>query len=92
MADKSLAIEDDVLDKWLNSLDIAAVKESFSKQGYLKIEEIISEQCVKRYSSLYDKLLSGDIDTSVHRHDLGSHGNYISKISIIFSTLMILLP
>jgi len=57
-----------------------------------KIEEIISEQCVKRYSSLYDKLLSGDIDTSVHRHDLGSHGNYISKISIIFSTLMILLP
>jgi len=35
MADKSLAIEDDVLDKWLNSLDIAAVKESFSKQGYL---------------------------------------------------------
>jgi ectoine hydroxylase-related dioxygenase (phytanoyl-CoA dioxygenase family) len=48
-------------------------KEKFLNDGYLVVEELISEQEVQVYLDLYNKFVSREIDAGAHRHDLGSN-------------------
>lgn len=46
-------------------------KEFFNENGYLVIEDIISENEIYEYRSIYDEMLDGTIDTGKNRSDLG---------------------
>lgn len=48
-------------------------KEFFKSQGYLKVESIISPDEINSYREIYDKFLSGEIDSKGRRSDLGGH-------------------
>ncbi|MFT3827474.1 MAG: phytanoyl-CoA dioxygenase family protein [Chitinophagaceae bacterium] len=43
----------------------------FEKNGYVIVEDIITATELKEYRELYDRFLSGDIDTGKNRSDLG---------------------
>lgn len=60
---------------WLLSQDTSIWKSTFDEQGYLMIRDILNEEEVEIYRKIYDRFLSGDINASSHRHDLGSHLN-----------------
>jgi hypothetical protein len=43
------------------------------RDGYFKIDGLLEPQMVAPYQDLYNRLLTGEIDASRHRHDLGTH-------------------
>ena len=45
--------------------------EFFNGNGYLVVENIIEPTQVEKYTEMYDRFLSGDIDTGKNRSDLG---------------------
>ena len=49
------------------------LKDDLNATGFLVIEDVLSKEELKLYASLYDDILEGRVDTSKHRHDLGSH-------------------
>ena len=44
----------------------------YQKNGYLVVEDIISQEEVAEYKRIYDRFLSGEIETGVNRSDLGA--------------------
>lgn len=40
-----------------------------------QLENLLEEPLVDTYRRFYDKFLTGEIDSSRHRHDLGSHAD-----------------
>eukprot|EP00117_Sycon_ciliatum_P040360 scpid53446/ scgid3887/ Phytanoyl-CoA dioxygenase domain-containing protein 1 len=48
-------------------------KEQFATNGYLVIEDVLDQEELDVYKEIYRQLMEGEIDSSSHRHDLGSH-------------------
>ncbi|KAL6067508.1 Phytanoyl-CoA dioxygenase, partial [Balamuthia mandrillaris] len=48
-------------------------KLQFERDGYLVVNDLLAPKELEIYQALYDRFLSGEIDSSAHRHDLGSH-------------------
>jgi len=63
-------------EQWLKTQDLKKMKHDFDRDGVLVVENIIDPKNLPLYANLYSKMLSGSVDTSAHRHDLGS---YIEK-------------
>lgn len=72
------------VDNWLAGLNVDELKSKFKTDGALAIPELLGREHVTTYAELYQKMISGDIDASLHRHDLGSHvsnsGNNVPQI------------
>ena len=47
--------------------------EDLDRKGFLVLEDVLSQGELSLYSSLYEDFISGKLDASNHRHDLGSH-------------------
>ena len=62
------------LKEWLETKDVGAWKEQWLRNGFVVVDGFLDEQNTKVYCALSERLLSGEIDCSSHRHDLGSHG------------------
>lgn len=60
------------LDEWLKLQPVETWKKKFNESGYLVVENLISEEDLKRYRDIYNGMLCGTIDASTHRHDLGN--------------------
>ncbi|XP_071116564.1 phytanoyl-CoA dioxygenase domain-containing protein 1 homolog isoform X1 [Haliotis cracherodii] len=58
--------------EWLQDKPIETWRNGFENDGYLIVEDLLTEKEVKIYQDLTSKMLSGEIDTSRHRHDLGN--------------------
>eukprot|EP00756_Hemistasia_phaeocysticola_P048054 Hpha_TRINITY_DN22497_c0_g1::TRINITY_DN22497_c0_g1_i1::g.95157::m.95157 len=58
---------------WWETLDIAGIEESFASRGYAVVPGIIPESHLAIYKGLHDRMHSGEIDATSHRHDLGGH-------------------
>ncbi|MFD7920623.1 phytanoyl-CoA dioxygenase family protein [Streptomyces sp. NPDC059740] len=52
---------------------ITDVAEKFLTDGFAAVGEVISPDDLETYRNIYDRLLSGDIETGDKRSDLGSH-------------------
>lgn len=48
-------------------------KQSFAKDGFLAIDNILDDEDLIRYHELYEKIMSSQSITTAHRNDLGSH-------------------
>lgn len=51
-------------EKWQEDLD---------RQGFLVLDGLLSDEELSLYDSLYEDFMTGKLDASHHRHDLGSH-------------------
>jgi len=49
-------------------------KRSFEEHGYLVVEQLLDDkEDIHVYADLYNRFLTGEINASTHRHDLGSN-------------------
>ena len=53
--------------------DLDMIKQSFEEKGFAVVDSIIDKDIVPIYIDLHDRMHSGEIDASSHRHDLGGH-------------------
>eukprot|EP00730_Choanoeca_flexa_P017096 TRINITY_DN8190_c0_g1_i4.p1 TRINITY_DN8190_c0_g1~~TRINITY_DN8190_c0_g1_i4.p1 ORF type:complete len:306 (+),score=54.75 TRINITY_DN8190_c0_g1_i4:168-1085(+) len=63
------------LETWLNRQPLSQLKDNFDRDGYVRVNNILEPALVVDYQKLYDQFVSGVIDASRHRHDLGSHND-----------------
>lgn len=54
-------------------MEIEDLKENLDKNGFIRIENLLDKDEITEYATLTDNILSGNINASKHRHDLGSH-------------------
>ncbi|XP_013411609.1 phytanoyl-CoA dioxygenase domain-containing protein 1 homolog [Lingula anatina] len=59
--------------EWFAKQDKDDLRKQFSDNGYVVVHNLLDNDSLEIYQEIYDKLLSGEIDASKHRHDLGSH-------------------
>lgn len=59
-------------DEWLDRQPVEQWKKQFDEKGFLVIESLIGNKELSAYEEIYNRMLSGEIDTSAHRHDLGN--------------------
>ena len=59
------------MDAFLNNLQIHS--RDLDKNGFLVIENVLCEDELKNYNNIYEDFISGKLDATNHRHDLGSH-------------------
>ena len=52
--------------------DIEKWRKDLNDQGFSVLNEVLSLEELSLYSSLYEDFMSGKLDASSHRHDLGS--------------------
>ena len=53
--------------------DLQIHSKNLDQNGFLVIENILSEEELKNYNDIYEDFISGNLDATNHRHDLGSH-------------------
>ena len=56
-----------------DSSNLESFKENLDQNGFLVINGVLSQDEVSLYNGLYEDFISGKLDASNHRHDLGSH-------------------
>lgn len=56
-----------------DSSKLESFKENLDQNGFLVINGVLSQDEVSLYNGLYKDFISGKLDASNHRHDLGSH-------------------
>jgi len=49
------------------------LKLDLDANGFLVIKDVLTKEELKPYVKLYDDIIEGRVDTTKHRHDLGSH-------------------
>ncbi|XP_078572366.1 putative alpha-ketoglutarate-dependent hypophosphite dioxygenase [Branchiostoma floridae x Branchiostoma japonicum] len=59
-------------EEWLLQQPTEKWAEQFSRDGYLVVQNLIGMEEVKVYRDVYRRMVQGEIDTSLHRHDLGN--------------------
>jgi len=59
--------------EWLRTLDVPALRDRMMNEGGLDVKELISKENIELYANLYREMLEGKVDSSKHRHDLGSY-------------------
>lgn len=52
---------------------VSGLAQKFAEDGFAEVGSVISPSDLEIYRTIYDRLLSGDIDTGDKRSDLGSH-------------------
>ncbi|KAI8499325.1 hypothetical protein Bbelb_230890 [Branchiostoma belcheri] len=57
--------------------------ERFSRDGYLVVHNLIGMEEVEVYRDVYRRMVQGEIDTSLHRHDLGNQGELLDLVSFV---------
>uniref|UniRef100_A0A1I8IXG9 Phytanoyl-CoA dioxygenase family protein n=1 Tax=Macrostomum lignano TaxID=282301 RepID=A0A1I8IXG9_9PLAT len=57
---------------WLAAQPVDELKAQFDNDGYAVVRGVLTPSEVALLGELYDRLLSGSIDASSHRHDLGN--------------------
>mmetsp|Transcript_117711 Transcript_117711/g.366721 ORF Transcript_117711/g.366721 Transcript_117711/m.366721 type:complete len:301 (+) Transcript_117711:97-999(+) len=58
---------------WLAGLDLERLRRDFEDNGVLPVPGLLDVTNTEVYASLYRRMLTDEVDTSEHRHDLGSH-------------------
>jgi phytanoyl-CoA hydroxylase len=61
------------VDEWLKTQDVVTWKERWLCDGFVVVDDLLDDENTRIYRELCEQLLSGQIDASTHRHDLGSH-------------------
>ena len=54
-------------------IKMESLREKLDEVGFLVLNEVLSLDEVNLYRGLYEDFMSGKLDASAHRHDLGSH-------------------
>jgi len=67
------------LDAWLQQQPLEDLHKHFQEEGYIKLENLLEPALVESYRGFYSRFLDGTIDSSAHRHDLGSHAEQKQK-------------
>ena len=49
------------------------LRKDLDDRGFLVLNEVLDEDALSLYCGLYEDFMSGKLDASDHRHDLGSH-------------------
>jgi len=49
------------------------LKSKLERDGFARIDTILSQAELQPYAKLYDDIIEGRVDATKHRHDLGSH-------------------
>jgi hypothetical protein len=65
--------------EWLKQLDISNMKKEFDENGVLVVDGVLDAENTKIYADLYAKMLSGEVDSSAHRHDLASYMHEVKQ-------------
>ncbi|CAH1782921.1 unnamed protein product [Owenia fusiformis] len=66
------------LPEWLATQPTQDWEDTFHRDGCLTVNNILTEDEVRIYKDIYTRMLSGEIDTRRHRHDLGNHVKQVS--------------
>ena len=53
--------------------DMDKLRKDLDDRGFLVLNEVLDEDALSLYCGLYEDFMSGKLDASDHRHDLGSH-------------------
>jgi len=53
--------------------DMDKLRKDLDDQGFLVLNEVLDGDALSLYCGLYEDFMSGKLDASDHRHDLGSH-------------------
>eukprot|EP01084_Bolivina_argentea_P046313 85282_1 len=61
------------IDTWLSKQPIDSIKAQYKSQGFAMVQNIIDSKNISIYQDIYTQMLSGQIDASAHRHDLGNN-------------------
>ena len=59
------------MDSFLNNLTLHS--RNLDQNGFLVIENVLSHEELENYNNIYEDFISGKLDATNHRHDLGSH-------------------
>ena len=51
--------------------DMEKCRKDLDDQGFLVLNEVLDSEELSLYSQLYEDFMSGKLDASSHRHDLG---------------------
>eukprot|EP00045_Choanoeca_perplexa_P005346 m.45102 g.45102 ORF g.45102 m.45102 type:complete len:301 (-) comp13072_c0_seq1:1023-1925(-) len=60
-------------EEWLKRQPLNELRSHFQSHGYVQVDQLLDASLLTTYQDLYSRFLSGEIDSSRHRHDLGSH-------------------
>ena len=55
--------------------------QDLERQGFLVVNDVLSPEDLNWYGMLYEDFISGKLDASNHRHDLGSHASALPRDS-----------
>ena len=55
--------------------------QDLERQGFLVVNDVLSLEDLNWYGMLYEDFISGKLDASNHRHDLGSHASALPRDS-----------
>ena len=60
-------------ENWLKCQPLSELRDHFQRHGFVQVDHLLDQPLLKDYQQLYARFLTGEIDSSRHRHDLGSH-------------------
>mmetsp|Transcript_62444 Transcript_62444/g.123425 ORF Transcript_62444/g.123425 Transcript_62444/m.123425 type:complete len:322 (-) Transcript_62444:100-1065(-) len=74
---------------WLAALGVENLKREFHENGVLAVPGLVDALNVPVYAELYHRIITGEINASAHRHDLGKHlgGNKENVPQIMWPSL-----
>ena len=78
-------------EKWVEKAmksDMEKCRKDLDDQGFLVLNEVLDSEELSLYSQLYEDFMSGKLDASSHRHDLG---HWVIQILLFFRVFQILL-
>ena len=71
-----------MLVKQANEMSVSESQiQDLERQGFLVVNDVLSPEDLKWYGMLYEDFISGKLDASNHRHDLGSHASALPRDS-----------
>ena len=74
--------------QWLASKPVQEWKDFYDEHGYLVVPNLLNDLELDLYRDMYDQFMSGEIDASAHRHDLGSNEERKQKSDENISQIM----
>ena len=52
---------------------INKISDDLNQNGFLVLQDILNQEELKLYKGLYEDFITGKLDATNHRHDLGNH-------------------
>lgn len=59
--------------QWAAGIDLESLAIEWKRNGFISLPALLNRDEVSAYADLYEKFVSGAIDATPHRHDLGSN-------------------